>query len=158
MLTTDLWYTPNSILYCVKVFFGKYGYYDPCPINPNFDGLTCDWEENCFINPPYSRYLKRAFIRKAIYEFETAIACKKSPIYLWLVNFGNNQDNKALSERASAIVLPYRRICFIPGHPDLGEGKSPRYDSIFYLWGNPDWLKEAFSGAGEVYEKKEKQC
>ncbi len=28
--------------------------FDPCPLEPDFDGLSIEWKERNFINPPYS--------------------------------------------------------------------------------------------------------
>ena len=40
--------------------------FDPCPPNPEFDGLECAWGRRNFMNPPYGReigkWIKRAFI------------------------------------------------------------------------------------------------
>lgn len=142
----DLWYTPPEIIACVDAFFGKEKWFDPCPVKPKFNGLAVDWKANCFINPPYSRELKAAFIKKAFQEIR--------PLYthLWLVNYANSLDCKDLAVNASAVIIPEKRIRFIPGHPDLGDGKSPRYDSVFYLWGNPEGLQEAFKSVGKVFE------
>lgn len=45
--------------------------FDPCPINfseitEDKDGLIIDWGERNFVNPPYSRKLKEAFVKRAI--------------------------------------------------------------------------------------------
>ena len=29
--------------------------FDPCPTDPKFDGLTIEWKERNFVNPPYSQ-------------------------------------------------------------------------------------------------------
>ncbi len=42
--------------------------FDPCPIKPKFDGLTIEWGGSNFVNPPYSRELKDAFVKKGILE------------------------------------------------------------------------------------------
>lgn len=42
--------------------------FDPCPLRADFDGLAIEWGERNFVNPPYSRALKEAFIRKAYAE------------------------------------------------------------------------------------------
>ena len=49
--------------------------FDPCPLNADFDGLTVAWGESNFINPPYSRKLKEAFIRKAFEESKQNKLC-----------------------------------------------------------------------------------
>ena len=44
-------------------------------INADFDALTMDWESRNFINPPYSRKLKEAFVIKAIEESKKGKLC-----------------------------------------------------------------------------------
>lgn len=62
----DDWETPNYLYNELNKEF--HFNFDPCPINPTFDGLRIDWKERNFINPPYSRKLKEAFIIKAYKE------------------------------------------------------------------------------------------
>lgn len=140
----DFWYTPPYVMNCVKQFFGFAGFGDPCPVNPEFNGLQHTWLPECYINPPYSRKLRRAFIQKGIKEY-------KGGRFLWLLNFGNNIDHWDLHQRSSSVCLPETRIRFTPGHPALGDGKSPMYDSIFILWGDPSGFKEAFAPLGKAY-------
>ena len=71
----DDWKTPDYILeqYIIPIFENYKGkrYFDPCPLNHDlrvWDGLFINWEDQNFINPPYSRMLKEAFIRKAYKE------------------------------------------------------------------------------------------
>jgi|26BtaG_2_1085354.scaffolds.fasta_scaffold03248_9 hypothetical protein len=42
------------------------GWFDPCPINPSFDGLKIEWQKKTFVNPPYSNPLP--WVEKAIEE------------------------------------------------------------------------------------------
>ena len=42
--------------------------FDPCPLKATFDGLQIEWGRGNFVNPPYSRKLKEAFIIKASEE------------------------------------------------------------------------------------------
>lgn len=59
---SDNWATP-------KIIYKKYmmeNYYDPCPLNSEFDGLICEWKEKNFVNPPYSRI--KEFVHKSIIE------------------------------------------------------------------------------------------
>ena len=43
-------------------------FFDPCPLNPNpqINGLTIEWKDRTFVNPPYSSPLK--WVEKAIEE------------------------------------------------------------------------------------------
>lgn len=143
----DLWYTPPDILTSVGLLLGHY--FDPCPINPQYDGLNVSWGRDCFINPPYSRKLRRQFIEKGMREYDGGR-------YLWLLNFGNNKDVGLLHSVpwASAVCLPEKRTKFIPGHSDLGDGMSPRYDSIFILWGAVDGFEDIFCYQGSVLIKR----
>lgn len=152
MQINDLWYTPPEIMKVVNEFF-QLGFFDPAPTDPDFNGLDADtWGMYAFINPPYSRKLKKAFIAHGTKLLEERMLHEEHTNYLWLVNYGNTQDIKDLLKHASAVCIPEKRIKFIPGHPSLGDGKSPRYDSIFILWGdkNVDWFKEIFSKVGKV--------
>ena len=52
--------------------------FDPCPYQNDinvFDGLCIDWGKVNFINPPYSRKLKDAFVKKAIEESKKGKTC-----------------------------------------------------------------------------------
>lgn len=58
---SDHWATPEDLYwyYCLK-----WGYFDPCPLHADFDGLSIEWPEMVFVNPPYSNILP--FVEKAI--------------------------------------------------------------------------------------------
>lgn len=68
---TDNWATP-------KEFYDKLNEefnfdFDPCPINygeitAENDGLLIKWGDRNFVNPPYSKQLKEAFVKRAIKE------------------------------------------------------------------------------------------
>ena len=52
--------------------------FDPCPLNHDinkWDGLEIEWKGSNFINPPYSKKLKEAFILKAIEESKKGKTC-----------------------------------------------------------------------------------
>src|SRR5438309_346935 len=49
------------------------GWFDPCPLNPTFDGLKITWPDRTFANVPYSRKTKAKtgvidWVNKAIEE------------------------------------------------------------------------------------------
>ena len=72
----DDWVTPDYILDPLIEEFGNM--FDPCPLCHNIDdwnGLYIDWHSVNFVNPPYSRKLKEAFIKKAIRESKKGKTC-----------------------------------------------------------------------------------
>lgn len=69
----DDWKTPDD-------FYGRldkiYHFdFDPCPYQAKFDGLKISWGKRNFINPPYSRKLKEAFVKKAVEESKKGKTC-----------------------------------------------------------------------------------
>lgn len=69
----DDWKTPSYIYDRLNEEF-EFDF-DPCPVNPDFDGLEIEWYASNFVNPPYSRKLKEAFIRKAFEESQKGKLC-----------------------------------------------------------------------------------
>ena len=68
----DDWATPK---YFYDTLDSEFHFdFDPCPLGaaknltPDNDGLVIDWGQRSFVNPPYSRKLKEAFVRKAVEE------------------------------------------------------------------------------------------
>jgi len=47
------WKTPKALYQALDAEFGFD--FDPCPSKPTFDGLTVDWGERNYVNPPYGR-------------------------------------------------------------------------------------------------------
>ena len=56
----DFWQTPEYILDAINMMWPN-GWFDPCPINPSFDGLKIDisYQRGIpkYFNPPFSQYL-----------------------------------------------------------------------------------------------------
>ena len=76
MQHSDNWKTPPELYDKLNKEFNFN--FDPCPYSesePIFDGLCVDWKERNFINPPYSRKLKEAFIKKGIEESRKGKLC-----------------------------------------------------------------------------------
>jgi len=44
--------------------------FDPCPANPDFNGLEVEWGESNYVNPPYKTKLQDDFVNKALEEWE----------------------------------------------------------------------------------------
>ena len=92
---TDNWSTP--IDFYEKLNSEFHFDFDPCPLNlgsikPENDGLSIEWGNVNFINPPYSRKLKEAFILRAISESKKGKTCV---MLLPVSNFSN--FNKSIS-------------------------------------------------------------
>jgi phage N-6-adenine-methyltransferase len=74
----DNWETP---LYLYNELNKEFNFdFDPCPIcfdeiTPDKDGLLIEWGQRNFVNPPYSRKLKEAFVKKAIEESKKGKLC-----------------------------------------------------------------------------------
>ena len=59
--------------------YEKEQFFDPCPVNPQWNGLDIDWRDLNYVNPPYSRErgdkktLLTQFVEKALDEKGTTI-------------------------------------------------------------------------------------
>jgi len=69
----DDWATPKDLFDTLDNEFAFN--FDPCPLHSEFDGLAIEWKISNFINPPYSKNLKEAFIRKAHEESKKGKTC-----------------------------------------------------------------------------------
>src|ERR1051326_5430354 len=59
---TDKWSTPIDFY---KELNKEFNFdFDPCPINPSFDGLQVKWGKINYMNPPYGREIGK-WIKKA---------------------------------------------------------------------------------------------
>ena len=125
----DDWETPDSILYMIREEFGDF--FDPCPINSDFDGLKIDWKSVNYINPPYNRKDKELFIRKAYSEYLKGKSC----IMLLPVS----TSTKIFHE----IIYPNAEIRFLKGrvkfkgYNSKGEyviNKSGQHDSMLVIF------------------------
>ena len=122
----DNWETPEYLLDYIrdKYFDGK-DFFDPCPINPSFDGLKIDWKERNYVNPPYNRRDKEAFIRKAFEEY------KKGKHVVMLLPVSTS--TKIFHE----IILPYARVEFLRGRVKF-KGVNSRGEYVTNRCGQHD--------------------
>ena len=115
----------------IRAEFGAFS--DPCPINPKFDGLSIEWGKVNFINPPYNRKDKEAFIRKAFKE------SKKGKLCVMLLPVSTS--TKIFHE----IIYPNAEIRFIKGRikfkginskGEYVENKTGQHDSMLVIFKN----------------------
>jgi len=75
---SDNWATPPDFYRSLDEEF--HFDFDPCPlslqsITPENDGLLISWGKRNFINPPYSRKLREAFVKRAILKASEGAIC-----------------------------------------------------------------------------------
>ena len=71
------WLTPPDVLDSLSAEFGPFDF-DPCPhpVPEGFDGLTCEWGQRNYVNPPFGSIIHQgrkkgptAWVRKALDEW-----------------------------------------------------------------------------------------
>jgi len=85
--------------------------FDPCPYcegNIVKDGLTIEWGESNFVNPPYSLVLKEAFVKKGIQEMRKGKVC----VFLIPVSTSTKLFHKFIKPNATEIEFVEGRIKF----------------------------------------------
>lgn len=65
--------TPQRVY---DMIFKKWGWtekemFDPCPVNPTFDGLQIQWKKRNYVNPEYAVNTLTDFVYKALKEYLT---------------------------------------------------------------------------------------
>lgn len=102
----DDWATPKDFY---KKLDDKYHFdFDPCPYQADFDGLNMEWGKRNFINPPYSRKLKEAFVRKAVKESYKGKLC----VLLLPVSTSTALFHEVIKPNAKSIEFVRGRIKF----------------------------------------------
>ena len=129
---SDNWATPD---YIMKPLYEEFGnMFDPCPLNHNinnWDGLNIDWHDINFVNPPYSRKLKNAFVKKAIAESKKGKKC----VLLLPVSTSTILFHEYILPNAKDIRFLKGRVKFI-GYNTKGElvkNKCGMHDSMIVI-------------------------
>ena len=124
------WKTPDSFY---KTLDKEFNFdFDPCPINAHFDGLEIEWGERNFVNPPYSRKLKEAFILKAIEESKKGKLC----VMLLPVSTSTKIFHDHILPNKKEIRFIRRRLKF-SGYNTKGEyvdNKCGMHDSMLVIF------------------------
>jgi len=103
----DDWATPD---YFYKELNDEFDFnFDPCPLFSKFDGLSIEWKERNFINPPYSQKLKTAFIEKSVEESKKGKLC----VCLIPVSTSTKLFHEVIKPNAKEIRFIKGRIKFV---------------------------------------------
>ena len=129
---SDDWATPKDLYNKLNIEFNFD--FDPCPFQHNmeWDGLNIDWKKNNFINPPYSKKLKDAFVKKAIEESKKGNVC----IMLLPVSTSTKLFHDFIKPNAKEIRFLKGRVKFI-GKNTIGEivsNKCGMHDSMIVVF------------------------
>ena len=81
--------------------------FDPCPNNPDFDGLKCSWGGANFVNPPYKTKIQDAFVDKGIEEWKKG----KTIVFLLPARTSTKRFHRLLGVRAEFRFIE-GRLCF----------------------------------------------
>ena len=129
---SDNWETPKELYDKLNDEFDFN--FDPCPINHDttkWDGLKIEWKERNFINPPYSRKLKEAFVKKAIQESKKGKLC----VLLLPVSTSTKLFHEHILPNKKEIRFIKGRVKFI-GYNTFGEkvtNKAGMHDSMILI-------------------------
>lgn len=130
----DNWATPKNVYDELDKEFNFD--FDPCPLNFKEDGLLIDWGERNFINPPYSRKLKEAFIRKAFNESKKGKLC----VMLLPVSTSSKIFHEIIYHNAE-IRFWKGRINFLANGVENERYKSGQMDSMVVIFRPKDKME-----------------
>lgn len=134
----DNWATPKDFYNQLDAEFSFD--FDPCPLNegkisPDKDGLLIEWGKRNYINPPYSRQLKEAFVKRAIEESKKGKLC----VMLLPVSTSTKLFHDYIQPNAKEIRFVRGRISFEGTNTKgekVGKGSAPMHDSMIVIF-NP---------------------
>lgn len=86
--------------------------FDPCPTNPNFDGLSIEWGKCNFVNPPYGTQIKH-WIKKAWDEAQTG------KLVVLLI------PSRTDTQYWHTYVMRADELWFIQGRLKFNDGEAP---------------------------------
>lgn len=132
---SDNWSTPEKFYQELNKEFNFD--FDPCPLNegeitPKKNGLFILWGKSNFVNPPYSRKLKEAFVLKAVQEKKKG----NLSVLLLPVSTSTKLFHEVIKPNANEIRFIKGRIKFV-GLNTKGEkvnNKSPMHDSMIVVF------------------------
>lgn len=136
LIHSDNWTTPKDLYDLLNKEFNFD--FDPCPLNmgkvtPDKDGLLIEWGQRNFINPPYSKNLKEAFVKRAIAESKKGKLC----VLLLPVSTSTKLFHKHILPNADEIRFIEGRVRF-EGVNTKGykvDNRPGMHDSMIVIFG-----------------------
>jgi site-specific DNA-methyltransferase (adenine-specific) len=136
LIHSDNWATPKDLYELLNREFNFD--FDPCPLNiskvtPDKDGLLIEWGQRNFINPPYSKNLKEAFVKRAIEESKKGKLC----VMLLPVSTSTKLFHKYILPHADEIRFIEGRVKF-QGVNTKGykvDNRPGMHDSMIVIFG-----------------------
>ena len=130
---SDHWKTPDVFYHGLNAEFGFD--FDPCPLNHDmsWNGLEIEWKRRNYINPPYSRKLKEAFVKKSIEESKKGRLC----VMLLPVSTSTKLFHDYVKPTAREIRFIRGRIAFEGINTfgeKVGKGSAPMHDSMIVVF------------------------
>jgi site-specific DNA-methyltransferase (adenine-specific) len=126
---SDHWATPK---YLYDELNKEFDFdFDPCPLHSDFDGLSIEWGQSNFVNPPYNRIDKPKFIQKAFDEWKKGKTC------VLLI------PSSTSTVQFHELILPYAGIRFVKGRiafcgvntkGEYTEKAKGKYDSMICIF------------------------
>ena len=102
------WKTPKAVY---QVLDAEFSFdFDPCPVNPDFDGLDIAWGKVNFVNPPYGNEIPK-WIKKGFEESQ------KGRAVVFLIP--SRTDTKWWHD----YIMKATEIRFIKGRLKFGDAK-----------------------------------
>lgn len=129
----DDWATPKEFYNKLNKLFDFD--FDPCPFQHDtnlWNGLDVEWGERNFVNPPYSRKLKEAFVLKGIEEMNKG----KLSVFLLPVSTSTKLFHDHIQPNAKSIQFVRGRIKFIGTNTkgELVSNKAGMHDSMIVIF------------------------
>ncbi len=147
----DDWKTPQSFYDALNAEFQFQ--FDPCPYRHSmeWDGLTIDWSGRNFVNPPYSRKLKEAFVRKAIEESKKGKLCVVLlPVYTSTALFHDWIKPYATEIRFVRARVLFEGFNMRGEHVDANTGSRPQHDSMLVIFDGRESKPRAATDGGAL--------
>jgi len=136
LIQHDNWATPKEVYDKLNLEFNFD--FDPCPLDFKQDGTLIEWGKSNFINPPYSRKLKEAFVLKAFEESRKGKVC----VMLLPVSTSTKIFHKVILPNAE-IRFWKGRINFLANGQQNDKYKSGQMDSMIIIFKNKEVKQEA---------------